>query len=144
MQFGQHCVGSVQRKRREDHVLVELQLSIFGEMVFLGLLSPSTSEFPTPFTRFHRRSHYIAHSDFTKMHNCPDKTHVIWAHLHILFSHCTCNFICIIFSPLMYKKQIKTQRLKSVHFLEAKSIYFVKIFAWLLFCESKKNIYLVS
>lgn len=86
-QFGQHCVGSVQRKRREGHVLVELQLSIFGETVSSGLLSPSTSESPTPFTRLHR-SHCTAHSDFTKMHNCPDKTHVIWAHLHILFSHC--------------------------------------------------------
>ena len=92
--FWQTLYRDVQRKRTKDNVLVELQLSIFGETIFSGPLSPSaSSECQTPFTRVNRRSNCIACSDFTKMPSCPDRTNVIRAHLHIVFPSCTCNFI---------------------------------------------------
>lgn len=144
VQFGQCCLRSVQRKRSKDHVLVELQLSIFGDTVFSRLISPSaSSEFPILFTRFHS-SHCTAHAEFTKMHNCPDKMHAIWAHLHILFSHCTCNFICMIFSHFICKKQIKTQRHKSVHFLDARAYILPKYFPGCFLVNQRKTFIWIS
>ena len=82
--------GAFKERRREDNMLVELHLSMCGETTCSGPPSPSVSpKSQTSFTRFN----FMICSDFTKMHNCPDRRYVFRVHLYLLFSYFTCKFV---------------------------------------------------